>query len=211
MSDDEDDPFERLGDVDREGDPFERLNDPDESAGQSPASDDGTGERGERSIPEDPFAGLDRDDGPASERREPSSGSGGPQQGAGDAGSAQADSVGGGQVSDPFADLDEPAGDPFSQGDSVFEQVDVGEVDSDDVWDSITDEGEDDEEPVVLDDSRYAEVSKHSYCQQCEYFSEPPDSHCTHESAELIEYIDMERVRVFECPVVAERKELEDE
>lgn len=206
---DEDDPFDRLGDVDREGDPFERLDDSEAkdedstSAEESPAADgdspDASGHE-EQPVPDDPFARIDRETEAVSDPAEPG-------------GSTADDSSAGGSVgstpaTDPFADLDEPAGDPFGGADSVFERVDVGEVDTDEVWNSIAEDG-DDGEPVVPDDSRYAEVSKHAFCQQCEHFAEPPDAHCTHESAEIIEYLDMEHVRLLDCPVVAEREDLE--
>jgi len=220
----DDDPFERLGDVDREGDPFERLDDGDDAddetaAHAGPAAEDGPASDTDTDVPgdapdrSDPFAGLDPAGDPledtaaadASSTEDPPAFEGG-------TGSSD-DSITdpNGPADDPFAGMDAGEGDPFSGGDSVFERVDVGSVDADDVWSSITDDGTgDDEEPVLPDDDRHAEVSKHAFCEQCEHFSEPPEAHCTHESAEIIEYIDMERVRLLDCPVVAERKELDD-
>lgn len=219
----DDDPFERLGDVDREGDPFERLGDGDDAdeeatantdpaAEDGPASDTDAGVAGDAPDRPDPFV----DPGPAGGPLDDTAAADGastedPQAFGGDTGSSDDTIVDtDGPAGDPFAGMDEPAGDPFDGGDSVFEQVDVGSVDTDDVWSSITDDDRgDDEEPVVPDDDRHAEVSKHAFCEQCEHFSEPPDAHCTHETAEIIEYLDMDRVRLLDCPVVAERAELE--
>ena len=110
---------------------------------------------------------------------------------------------------DPFADMNTPEEDPFGTGQGVFEQVDAGSVDADEVWDSITDDGDGGHGLVVPDGSRYAEVSKHAFCEQCEHFSEPPDVHCSREGTEIIEFLDMETVRLLDCPVVADREELE--
>ncbi|PSP84131.1 hypothetical protein BRC96_06400 [Halobacteriales archaeon QS_6_64_34] len=108
---------------------------------------------------------------------------------------------------DPFAGMDNREGDPFGDGESVFEAVDVESIDTDEVWGSL------DEEPSTpsVQGSRYVDVSKHRFCEQCEHFSAPPNAHCTHEEAEIIEYLDMETVRLLNCPVVAEQRELEDE
>lgn len=193
MSDDEDDPFERLGDADREGDPFERLDDgPDETTAFD-ADDEPPGNEADPAMGDprtDPFADLD-----------PAGTDGNDLAASAESGVDDADP-------DPFAGMDEPASDPFGDAGSVFEQVDVGSVDDDAVWASITDDDAD-EEQVVPDDNRRAEVSKHAFCEQCEHFSAPPDAHCTHETAEIIEYLDMERVLLRDCPVVAERQNLE--
>jgi uncharacterized OB-fold protein len=54
------------------------------------------------------------------------------------------------------------------------------------------------------------EVSKHSYCERCEHFSTPPGVTCTNEGTEILEFMDMETVRVINCPIVEERRALED-
>ncbi|QGA81636.1 MULTISPECIES: hypothetical protein [unclassified Halomicrobium] len=183
MSDD--DPFERLDDIEREGDPFERLDDEatagdSDDSGDEPGDSAGARESSDESTPaDDPFAAFDRDDAATADREDP--------------------------AVDPFADVPDRDGDPFGDGESAFEQVDVGEIDADAVWESIDEDGA----PEVPEASRYAEVSKHAYCEQCPFFSEPPEAHCTHETAEIIEYLDMDRVRLLDCPVVAEREDLE--
>ncbi len=110
---------------------------------------------------------------------------------------------------DPFEQPRGPEDDPFEEG-GVFEEMDVGDLDPDEVWGQLTD-AQERGSVSELQDRVYAEVSKHSYCEQCEFFSSPPDIHCSHEGTEILEFTDMEQVRVVDCPVVAERKELEEE
>jgi len=107
-------------------------------------------------------------------------------------------------------DPGERAGDPFESMEDVFEQREIAEIDPDVVWEeltavkargSVTETGE----------RTYAEVSKHSYCEHCEWFTEPPEVRCTHEGTEILEFLDMETVRLVDCPVVAERREIEKE
>lgn len=45
-------------------------------------------------------------------------------------------------------------------------------------------------------------VPKDSYCEQCPYFGEPPDVGCTNDGTEIVEFEDMEHVRVRNCPKV---------
>ncbi|MBX0284960.1 hypothetical protein EGH22_01350 [Halomicroarcula sp. F28] len=219
MSDDErDDPFENLEDpADREGDPFERLGDtgPDETEGESDAEQaDGD------STPDAPAgtggdSTTDADDEPAFEEEfidegDPfESGPGttpspSPAGGSGASEPVEDDPLG---DDDPFAGMDGREGDPFGEGESAFESVDVESVDADEVWESLNEEPE----TATVEGTRYTDVSKHRFCEQCEFFSSPPNAHCTHEEAEIIEYLDMETVRLLNCPVVAEQRELEDE
>ncbi|WP_262178205.1 hypothetical protein [Haloarcula laminariae] len=210
MSGDEDDPFEAFEDADeREGDPFERLGGVEPTEGSDAASDgDGGADDGTEATPptddtdepafEEEF--IDQDDpfqtGPGQSPTDEATGDR-------EAGS-DADPLGG---DDPFGGMAGREGDPFDDGESVFESVDVESVDADEVWASL------DEEPSTpsVEGSRYVEVSKHRFCEQCEHFASPPNAHCTHEEAEIIEYLDMETVRLLNCPVVAEQRELEDE
>lgn len=190
---DGDDPFERLDDADREGDPFERL-DPDDAGEGADEPVEGSDDDPDHRVPDDPFADIDR----------PRSVDAGADAGPEDALPVDgSDSEG---PTDPFDDFERREEDPFGSAESVFERVDVGSIDPDEVWGSIDDE---DDEPAVPDEDRYAEVSKHAFCERCPHFSEPPDAHCTHETAEIMEYLDMERVRLLDCPVVAERRDLE--
>ena len=226
----EDDPFDDLPE-DREGDPFERLDDapPDgETATDVPESRAGEGqsEGGDKTIEEefldavesqpaddDPafeeeFVDADDDpafqeefvdaDDPFGDGMDPAGGS--RASGGTDASNPPADD-------DLFSEMDGREGDPFGEGESVFESVDVASVDADEVWESLDDDGSAD----IGDGARYVEVSKHRFCEQCEHFASPPAARCTHEEAEIIEYLDMETVRLLDCPVVAEQRRLETE
>jgi uncharacterized OB-fold protein len=86
----------------------------------------------------------------------------------------------------------------------------VGDIDPDEVWENLS-EAEQRGSVSETEDHVYAEVSKHSFCEHCEHFSAPPDVACSHDGTEILEFVDMETVRLLDCPVVAERRELEDE
>jgi len=102
--------------------------------------------------------------------------------------------------------------------DEAFDDMAVNNVETDEVWSEVT-EGDDEEtlpaETAPADEradgSSIAEVSKHDYCESCEYFSEAPEIHCTHDGTEILDFLDMETVRLSDCPIVAKHKGLEGE
>jgi hypothetical protein len=123
---------------------------------------------------------------------------------------------------DPFDDIGEIAdGEPVED---PFTEMEVEDIDEDDVWAELTDETNGDtgadadalgdgETPLrgtVGDDeaigSDEAIVEKRGYCQRCEFFAEPPEVACTNEGTEIVELLDIERFRVRNCPVVAQRR-----
>ena len=109
----------------------------------------------------------------------------------------------------PSLDTDTREGDPFENVRGAFEEMAVSELDPDSVWQQLASA----ESRGSVGDARertYADVSKHSYCEQCEHFSEPPNIFCSHEGTEIVEFLDMDTVRVVDCPIVAEREELEN-
>lgn len=93
--------------------------------------------------------------------------------------------------------------------DDLFEDVEVGSVDSDALWDQIDAEGPVSE--AVGEDPDVGErvVKKSIYCQRCEYFEAPPDVGCTNEGTRIEEVVDMDHFRVRNCPVVEENERLE--
>lgn len=210
--DGDEDPFERLDDGtgDREGDPFEHFEDTDNhpEAGTDVAGSDETSD--EATTPES--FDLDRSGEPeVTDTREESIG-----PGRDDAGSEDRDTESGHQaadaygIGDPFGDDPPRDGDPFESGTSVFDAMDVEELDPDEVWEDI--DSAESRGPVgKTTGPAHADVPKSHYCEQCEYFSEPPEVGCTHDGTEIVEFVDMETVRVVDCPIVAERQELEDE
>ncbi|EMA10062.1 hypothetical protein SAMN05443574_1107 [Haloarcula vallismortis] len=210
MSDDKPDPFEALDDGDdREGDPFERL-------GSGP--DDADGSTDEPQPPDDGWTETESSDTPADDVAEtgPSATDSNDILSAVDTAEFRSDSAvesdspipeSSPGPDDPFSGMDDRSEDPFGSGESAFERVDVDHIDADKVWAEIA--ADDDSETTP--ETRYAEVSKHRYCEQCEHFSAPPNAHCTNEGTEIMEFLDMETVRLLDCPVVAEQHEIEGE
>ncbi|MFW6321226.1 MAG: hypothetical protein ACOC0Z_05195 [Halohasta sp.] len=47
-------------------------------------------------------------------------------------------------------------------------------------------------------------IDKRQYCQQCPYFTAPPEVRCTHDGTAIIEVLEDGRFRVSDCPVVTE-------
>lgn len=215
MSDDDestDDPFADLEDEvsDREGDPFtslsEEVADQREQGAESPTTEDDTDWVDEFGVggPE-----TDRRAGPAESADEDDADSVDEEmewesdQGAGE-------SVGrGDSTTDVFGDVGHREGDPFEEG-NLFEERDTEGIDPDTVWEELA-ESDGEQETRTVEGRRFAEVSKHSYCEGCEHFSAPPDVACNHEGTNIVEFLDMETVRLVDCPIVAERLELEEE
>lgn len=189
-----DDPFEDIDD-EREGDPFADLGEEeslftDEQAGES--ATDASETSGEAPAPSDP---EDRHlaENPFSEMDAPR-----PEEGETDPFEGM-DTT---SEDDPFADLGTAPGD----GDP-FEGMTGGEDIDDSVWEDLSGEAE----PLTEESGgrRLSEVSKHSFCEQCPHFTGPPEIACTNEGTEILAFLDMETVRVADCPVVEEREELE--
>lgn len=225
MTDDEDDPFDEFERPDEDDDPFADLDAAEDAPADGDAPDDGPVPIDEEAdpgrLPDDPFTNRDAD-GPERPPRIES----GPESTDADAGDAPDESATEGLGSmvnepsvpeagddDPFADLGggpQPrtrdddgtsSDDPFDS----FESVDVDEVDPDEVWANLSSLEDATEE---FDGRVYYEVSKHRFCERCEYFSGPPEASCTFEGADIVEFVDMETVRLVNCPVVAEQEEL---
>lgn len=112
----------------------------------------------------------------------------------------------------------EREGDVVGGDDDLFEQVDVGDIDSEAAWEALV-EAEAAEQSVGVDrDDQSADapeteqdgetlVSKRAYCQRCPHFTEPPDVACTHEGTDIVEVVDTDTFRVRDCPMVTEGEE----
>ena len=97
--------------------------------------------------------------------------------------------------------------------DHLFESVDQPELDSDAVWDALTDDDDATTgvgfgaEPDAVESDRGVHdeyvVPKHEYCQRCPHFSDPPTVACGHEGTAIVEVVDTDRFRVRDCPVVS--------
>lgn len=207
-----DDPFEQLDrDVEgREGDPFEDLS---ESVAESTEASDEGDDDGSEPIEETNWAdefGVPRS---RPSRDEPehteSEVEATDEQALSDSESVTATPGPGDRdaMTGMLGEVGEREGDPFDD-EGLFEERDADDLDPDVVWKQLEspDSGSE-QEP--REERTFAEVSKHSYCEQCRYFSEPPDISCTHEGTSIVEFLDMETVRVVDCPIVAERRELD--
>jgi len=91
--------------------------------------------------------------------------------------------------------------------DDLFDEEEMPEIDTDVVWERL---GED-EPPELPEETEHDVrlVRKRSYCEQCPFFSEPPDVQCSHDGTEILELVDMEQFRVVNCPKVREDERLE--
>ena len=242
MSDDEENPFEELGEAvgDREGDPFETLGDEsgsseDHSESSGEAVDSGTHEpdtaqfrdaldRQDQSEPR-PEAEQDTSEESLVERglfapdesdNEPRASGDSPAASAEPVDDAEmAFDIGQREGADPTqeqfrSDVGHREGDPFDSFEDAFDEMDVDKLDPDVVWQQLA-SAESRGSVGEAQQRTYADVSKHSYCEQCEHFSPPPDVSCGHDGTEIVEFLDMETVRVVDCPIVTEREELEDD
>jgi hypothetical protein len=104
----------------------------------------------------------------------------------------------------------------------LFEEVDVGDIDTEAVWGAVVEEGTPPEEALDdLQDTAAGEadaaeqtavdehvVDKREYCQRCAFFTDPPDVGCTNEGTEILELVDSDRFRVRNCPKVDAEAEL---
>ncbi|MXR39880.1 hypothetical protein GRX01_00695 [Halobaculum sp. WSA2] len=115
--------------------------------------------------------------------------------------------------------------------DDPFEEVDVGDLDEDELWASLSGEGSGAEtaaaggpsadvsagssavaEPnaVPVDgadggDARPEHVlDKRQYCQRCPYLTAPPEVACEHDGTDILEVVDADRFRVRGCPMVTD-------
>ena len=62
----------------------------------------------------------------------------------------------------------------------------------------------DDQSTGDSDGETEALIDKRAYCQQCPYFSAPPEIGCRHAGTEIVEVLTDGRFRVTNCPVVTE-------
>ncbi|MCL9813660.1 hypothetical protein [Natranaeroarchaeum aerophilus] len=95
---------------------------------------------------------------------------------------------------------------PEDEYDDLFVSEDVGDLDSDLVWEDLQTGGVSVEEEFAADefDAEEHVVPSSGYCETCEYFSAPPEVACGHEGTEIADMVDIERFTVRNCPKVAE-------
>lgn len=183
MSDDEEDPLDHLvDDIDDEQDApsFGDVGGPD--AGEQPSTDSDPATR----------TGAEHDQSTAQQQSDATGSRSGP-------------------LGDLAADLDERS-EPTPADDELFDEESVADIDPETVWEQV--EADTDEEagtvpPIDADERVERVVDTGSYCEGCEFFSAPPDVHCTHDGTEIIEMVDIDHFRVVDCPIVAEDERLE--
>lgn len=114
-------------------------------------------------------------------------------------------------IENPFAELAAEAGNSEAGGAGVFDEAGAPGMEGDDfesLWAQL-EEGASDPDAGTVDveeDASVDVVSKRSFCERCQYFSEPPEVRCTHEGTEILEFVDSETVRLKNCPIVAGRR-----
>lgn len=90
----------------------------------------------------------------------------------------------------------------------AFSEESFEAIEEESVWTAIEEEDTSDfgaiGEVVEAGDRTYV-VSKRNFCERCRFFGEPPDAHCTHPGTEIREFVDMNHVRLYACPIVEER------
>lgn len=130
---------------------------------------------------------------------------------------------------DPFESIEEMVGtdteaDPFAGGsagpagppgeDGPFVEMAAEPIDESDLWTELTAEAGDDGDGIgateVPDERSEDVVPKASFCERCEYFSDPPTVGCTHEGTEILELVDTDHFRVLNCPVVERRRGVDE-
>ncbi|MFB6140180.1 MAG: hypothetical protein ABEJ26_07070 [Halosimplex sp.] len=210
-------PFDAFDDRrDREGDPFASLGDGpgDRRSGEDRGSGT-TGDGNRDPGPEPRDAGSPAVEDPFEYVEDRGS------EGDGDFDSGEFGGEDSPRAGDPLAGVDVSDADPFESSGSAFERTGVEGIDPDDVWERLTADPEERAEGPAdgaarLDgedapEEETVEVSKHAYCEGCEHFSAPPDVSCSHEGTAIVEFVGLDGVRVANCPVVAERRDLEED
>lgn len=96
----------------------------------------------------------------------------------------------------------------FEGLEEFFESEPYDEVDADELWDSLEEDSGVGDGVETGESSDEHIVPKRAYCEGCEHFSEPPDIHCNHAGTTIVEYVDLDHVRVRNCPIVAQRQAL---
>lgn len=138
----------------------------------------------------------------------------------GDSGdSGTGDPEGSAPLSDLRADVEErretEADDDLAE---FFTEMDVGGVDEDTVWEELSTAAE---TPSVgpdaavpgdddVQDTRAVTVVEKRLCHGCPHFSDPPETACTHDGTTIEAEVDIDHFRVVDCPIVAEREEIEE-
>ncbi len=91
-------------------------------------------------------------------------------------------------------------------GEDVFEEVDTGAIDVEDVWEQL--ESGPGPEGETLGEGEDVRRIERSVCHGCPHFGDPPELHCTHDGTTIREMPDSQHFVVVECPVVAGEEDI---
>jgi hypothetical protein len=91
----------------------------------------------------------------------------------------------------------------------LFAEMEVGDLDADDIWEEFSEDEDPMFETAFVEEDREVTVVEKSLCHGCEHFADPPRTGCTHDGTDIDAEVDTGHFRVMDCPVVAERKEME--
>lgn len=91
-----------------------------------------------------------------------------------------------------------------------FDQEGVDMVDPDVVWEQLQNDDPIEEASENERDRTEEIIDAGKFCERCEYFSSPPEVHCTNEGTDIAELVDVGTFRVLDCPKVEKEQELED-
>jgi hypothetical protein len=112
------------------------------------------------------------------------------------------------ELRDELSERGEVADEEFEE---LFEEIDVGTVDEESLWDELSETAD---EPLfaadadTIPDADVTVVEK-SLCHRCPHFGDPPELHCTHEGTTIDAEVDTEHFRVVDCPIVAQRSDVD--
>jgi hypothetical protein len=102
---------------------------------------------------------------------------------------------------------DEGEGESATDTENAFVQEDVESVDSESVWADLlmgggSPEGQFEAEATEEGAEGPTQVISKGICERCEYVSKPPELSCTHDGTTIHELVDVDHVRVSNCPMV---------
>jgi hypothetical protein len=96
--------------------------------------------------------------------------------------------------------------------DDAFEEVGVGDIDTDELWADLM--SEDGGELVVSApretgwDDRDVRTIPKTTCHGCPHVGDPPKLRCTHDGTDILSMSDIDHFRVADCPMVADEDDL---
>lgn len=102
---------------------------------------------------------------------------------------------------------EEGEGESATDAGEAFVEEDVASVDSESIWadllmESGSAEGQFEAEATEEGSAGPTQVISKRICERCEYVADPPELACTHEGTTIHELVDVDHVRVSDCPMV---------